>query len=62
MFYYLLFLNINYPEPMIKFLEVFKAARLDFIPNPLESVVVDEVDTLPSPKNFNDNEFSGTFL
>ena len=62
MFYYLLFLNVIYPSNVEAFLGVFKVGRLEFLPNP--SALFDfglETNTIPSPKNFEENEFSGFF-
>lgn len=34
MFFYLIFMNVDYPEHVEAFLRVFKIATLDFLPNP----------------------------
>jgi len=62
-FYYLSFIDVNYPANVQMFLEIFSLGSLSFIPNPLDWFVSDiEVYNLPVPKRYNDNSFSGLFL
>lgn len=60
-FFYLLFLNVNYPSNFHNFLKIFALGNLDFLPNPL-SFLVDKDTELDSPENFMDNDFSGNFM
>jgi len=63
MFYYLLFLNINYPQNVKKFLGLFSIGRLNFLPNPLAGISEKlQTETLPSPPKFFDNSFTGLFI
>jgi len=62
-FYYLSFIDVNFPANVQMFLEIFSLGSLSFIPNPLDWFVKDiDVYTLPVPKRYNDNSFSGLFL
>jgi len=61
----MLFFNVEYPDNVKSFFKIFSAGRLDFLNYPLENGIFtfyDEENLLDSPKNFRDNEFSGTFL
>lgn len=61
--FYLLFLNVEYPKNFQSFLDIFKFARLNFIPNPLSLPFnIKDEDLLDSPPKFFDNEFSGLFV
>jgi len=62
-FYYLSFIDVNFPANVQMFLKIFSMGSLSFIPNPLEWFVKDiDVYNLPVPKRYNDNSFSGLFL
>ena len=62
-FYYLIFINVNYPTNVSMFLEIFSLGSLDFIPNPLDWIVADIGDySLPAPEKYEDFEMSGLFL
>jgi len=63
LFYYLLFLNVNYPNSLRRFLGLFSIGRLNFMPNPLAGVASElENEVLPSPPRFFDNGFTGLFI
>ena len=70
MFFYLLFINVDYPKHVEDFLRVFSIATLDFLPNPFSDKEdeppseeeQDKTDWLPSPGKFYENEYSGNFL
>jgi len=62
-FYYLIFIDVNYPANVQVFLKVFSLGSLGFLPNPLEWFVKDiDAYDLPVPKRYNDYNFSGLFL
>jgi len=62
-FYYLIFIDVNYPANVQMFLKIFSMGSLSFIPNPMEWFVhnINDYD-LPVPKRYNDYSFSGLFL
>ena len=65
LFYYLLFMNLEFPKNLTEFLEIFSMGRLEFLPNPLSSIYSEdslESLNLESPPKFFDNEFSGLYL
>lgn len=63
LFYYLLFLNVNYPKNLRRFLGLFSLGRLNFMPNPLSGVIQEvENESLPSPPRFYENSFTGLFV
>lgn len=71
MFYYLLFINVDYPKNIEAFLRIFKFSTLDFLPNPFSSsksksntteTIVDKSEWLPSPPKFYDNDYSGNLF
>ena len=60
--YYLLFFNIEYPENLKQFLQVFSLGRLTFLRGPSISVFSNfATEKLSSPPNFYENDFSGLF-
>ena len=62
-FYYLLFINTEYPINLQKFLEIFSMGRLDFLPNPIEKITPNiEDELLPSPPKFDENDMNSLFL
>ena len=62
-FYYLIFIDVNYPANVQMFLKIFSMGSLSFIPNPMEWFVQDiDAYNLPVPKRYNDYNFSGLFL
>jgi len=62
-FYYLIFIDVNYPANVQLFLKVFSMGSLTFLPNPLNWFVGDiDAYDLPVPKRYNDYNFSGLFL
>ena len=62
-FYYLIFIDVNYPANLQLFLEVFNLGSLPFIPNPLDWFVKDiDQYSLPSPARFNQFNLDGLFL
>jgi len=62
-FYYLIFIDVNYPANVQIFLEIFSMGSLGFIPNPLDWFVEDiDEYTLPVPGRYNEYDFSGLFL
>jgi len=62
-FYYLIFINVNFPANVQIFLEIFSLGTLDFIPNPLEWFVhnIDEY-SLPAPNRFQEYDVDALFL
>jgi len=62
-FYYLIFIDVNYPANVQIFLKIFSLGSLGFLPNPLEWFVKD-IDNynLAVPPRYNDYNFSGLFL
>jgi len=50
MFYYLLFLNVEYPANLQDFLGLFKLGRLEFLPNPFGNNF--EKHRIESPTHF----------
>ena len=63
MFFYLLFLNVDYPPNVIAFLKLFNMSTLDFIPNLIGYLDLDLENNLPSsPKRFQENDYSSLFL
>jgi len=62
-FYYLIFIDVNYPANAKIFLEIFSLGSLDFIPNPLDWFVhdIDQYD-LPVPGRYIEYDFTGLFL
>jgi len=62
MLYYLLFFNIEYPENLQRFLQIFSLGRLTFLREPSITIFSDlATEKLPSPPNFYQNDFSGLF-
>ena len=62
-FYYLILINIDYPPNVEILLNIFKVAKLDFVPNPIDVIVPDmKEQSLPAPKKFDDNGFDALFL
>ena len=62
-FYYLIFIDVNYPANVQMFLKIFSLGSLGFVPNPLEWFVKDiDAYNLPVPRRYNDYNFSGLFL
>lgn len=62
-FYYLMFINVNYPDNVKFFLKLFTVASFDFIPNPMEWFNPDiEDQSLPTPERFEEYEVDGLFL
>jgi len=62
-FYYLIFIDVNYPANVQMFLKVFSLGSLSFLPNPLEWFVHNINDyNLVVPKRYNDYNFSGLYL
>lgn len=62
-FYYLIFIDVNYPANVQMFLKIFSLGSLDFLPNPLEWFVADiEKYELNVPPRYNDYNFNGLFL
>jgi len=62
-FYYLIFIDVNYPANVQMFLKIFSLGSLTFLPNPLDWFVRDiDQYNLPVPKRYNDYNFSGLFL
>ena len=62
-FYYLIFIDVNYPANVQMFLKIFSMGSLTFLPNPLNWFVGDiDAYDLPVPKRYNDYNFSGLFL
>jgi len=62
-FYYLIFIDVNYPANVQMFLKIFSLGSLTFIPNPLDWFVHNiDAYNLPVPKRYNDYNFSGLFL
>lgn len=62
-FYYLIFINVNYPGNVQMFLKIFSIGALDFIPNPLQWFVHDIDDySLPAPKRFQEYDVDALFL
>jgi len=61
-FYYLVFINIDYPLNVAMILGTFSVGRLPFIPQ-LPSFTIGEItESLPSPYKFEENELDGMFL
>ena len=62
-FYYLIFINVNYPENVEAFFALFKLGNFSFIPNPIGWFFSDiDEETLPAPKRFTENQVDGVFL
>ena len=62
-FYYLILINVDYPDNVKMLLEVFKIAKLDFIPNPVKWVIPNILDlSAPAPGKFDENGFDGLFI
>jgi len=62
-FYYLIFIDVNYPANVQMFLKIFSMGSLTFLPNPLNWFVGDiDAYNLPVPPRYNDYNFSGLFL
>lgn len=63
---YLLYLNVNYPENVNTFFELFSISSLSFIPDPIEVLVpklYEEMQVpLTSPPKFLDNDTDARFL
>jgi len=62
-FYYLVFINVEYPANVVPFLQLFTMGNLDFIPNPIGWFFPEiEYETLDAPQKFLDNEVDGLFF
>ena len=63
MFYYLIFINIEYPHNIEAFLQLFQFATFDLIPNSAkDSLAPIEEDLDPLPGKFADNEVDALLL
>ena len=63
MFYYLLFVNTQYPTNLQQFLQLFDIGTLSFLPNPTEIFFPDiEEESVGSPHQFEEQEVDGLFL
>jgi len=61
-YYYLIFINVEYPINVEMILATFSIGRLPFIPD-ISSIIVGGIkESLPSPYKFQDNELDGMFL
>ena len=63
---YFLYMNVNYPENVNAFFELFSISSFSFIPNPIEVLapeIYEEMQVpLTSPPKFLDNELDARFL
>lgn len=62
-FYYMIFINVQYPANVEAFFPVFSIGNLDFLPNPMW-IIFSNIDdfSLPVPQKFADYEVDGLFL
>jgi len=62
-FYYMIFINVNYPANVQAFFGLFTLGNLSFIPNPIGWFFPDiDDETLNAPYKFTDNDVNGLFL
>ena len=56
-FYYMLFINVQYPANVQAFFPIFTLGNLDFIPNPMNLIFTNIDDfSLPVPPRFEEYE------
>jgi len=62
-FYYMIFINVNYPANLQAFFGLFTLGNLSFIPNPIGWFFpnIDD-ESLDAPSKFIDNDVNGLFL
>jgi len=62
-FYYLVFINVEYPANVRPFFKLFTMGNLSFIPNPMAWFFPEiEDESLDAPKRFLENDVNGLFL
>jgi len=63
-FYFLIFINVQYPINVQAFFGLFNLGNLPFIPNPIEWFFpeIEDVDDLQAPEKFLENDVDGLFL
>jgi len=62
-FYYMIFINVEYPANVIPFFKLFSMGSLNFLPNPTAWFFPDiEDESLDAPQKFLDNDVDGLFL
>jgi len=63
MFYYLVFINVEYPVNVQPFFQLFTMGNLSFIPNPIGWIFPDiDDESLDAPKKFLENDVNGLFF
>ena len=62
-FFYLIFINVEYPENVQEFFAIFSMSTFNFLPDPFEWIVPNiENMSLPAPTKFIENNVNGLFL
>jgi len=62
-FFYMIFINVNYPANVQAFFGLLTMGSLDFIPNPIQWFFPDiENESLDAPARFLENDVDGLFL
>ena len=63
---YLLFINVNYPENVMNFFQIFNMGSFAFLPDPIALLFPNLAEAmeepLPAPPKFLDNDMDGRFL
>jgi len=62
-FYFLIFINVEYPANVVPFFKLFAMGNLSFLPNPTAWIFPNiDNESLDAPAKFMDNDLNGLFL